>query len=138
MSAPYESTRVKLMSLVKTFHDTNYPTMDVNYPDKFTTDIEKIEVPFTTVELSMKPRNMGLKAGHCVQISGQLILNHYARINTGAKIHTVYTDLLITYLGWKTIDQITFREVTPFSNTGIPGFKGIMNVVNFEIEYFNI
>lgn len=138
MSTPFESTRVTLVTLVKSFHDSEYPSLEVNYPDDWITDVEHTSDPFVTVELTMRPQNKGLPHGQCVEVSGQLILNHFSRINQGMKLHSDYTDKLITYLGYKTLSGVTFRDVIPYDNTGIPGFKGIMNAVNFEIEYFNI
>jgi hypothetical protein len=134
---PYETTREKITTLVKSFHAAHYPTTEVNMPKRFFTDVEHIDAPFVTVELTLRLLNMGLVKKHCVKVTGQLILNHFTRINSGFKVHSTYTDTLVNYFGLETLDGITFHEVDPFDNSGIPGFQGIMNAINFEIEYFN-
>jgi hypothetical protein len=112
--------------------------MEVNYPKKFITDVENSSDPFVTVELSKTPRHMGLPYKQCVEVSGTLYLNHYARINSGSKLFDDYTDLLVAHFMGNNIDLVQFRNVTPFDNEGIPGFNGITNAINYEIDYFNI
>jgi hypothetical protein len=134
----YETTRQKLMTLVKSFHAASYPTMEVNYPKKLTTDVEHISDPFITVEVTLRKENVGLKAGHCVRVRGMLLLNHYARENCGDKIFTSYSDTLANYLELRTLDGISFSEVQWYNSSGIPGFEGITHAVNFHTDFFNI
>ena len=135
---PYETVRQKLMTLVKSFHDTNYPTMEVNYPKNFRTDVEHIQVPFVYVELMMTSQTIGINPRADLEVSGQLVFNHCARKGAGEKIFATYTDLLYTYLGCKTINSIHFFEVIPYDNSGIPGFDGVMNTVKWKTDFFNI
>ncbi len=134
----YNTTREKLMTLVKTFHDTNYATMEVNYPGRMITDVEQAQDPFVTMEISMTSENMCLPSRNTVRIEGQLVLNHLAREGNGSKIFNDYTDLLMDYLGLRTLDSINFYEVQPYNNKNIRGFDGVMNSVMFDIDYFNI
>lgn len=138
MSSMFNTTREKLQTLVKAFHDTNYPTMEVNYPGRFITDTEKIQVPFSKIEWSMKSRDMGLPSRNCVRIEGQLIFNHFAREGSGSKVFNEYSDLLFTTFGLKTLDSITFYELQPYDNAGKIGFDGVMNSIRFTADYFNV
>lgn len=138
MAAIYNPTRQKLLSVVKDFHDTYFTLMEVNYPKKFITDVEKASGPFIVVEIIKSPRPLGLPYMHCVEVSGQLILSMYTRINSGSKIFDDYTDLLVEHFMGNTIDQVTYRNVTPFDSQGIPGFNGVSNSIQFEIDYFNV
>lgn len=135
---PYETARLKLMTLVKDFHTTHYPTMEVNYPKKFITDVEHATLPFCKVELSYDSRTMGLNPRKDLEVSGMLVLNHYARKGKGEKLFTTYTDLMYSYFGYKAIDGIHFYAVIPYDNSGIPGFDGVMNTVTFDTNFFNI
>jgi hypothetical protein len=137
MSTLYETTRQKLMTAVAAFHATISPAIEVNYPNKFVTDVENNTAPFVTVEVDMKMQPMSLPARHCVRIKGSLILNHYGRQGIGRKIFTDYTDLVYSYFSMKTIAQVTYWSVNPYSNVGTPGYDGVMNVVDFSIEYLN-
>jgi len=135
---PYETTRAKLAALVKTFHDTYYPTMEVNYPKNWRTDIEASVNPFVGVEITWSSRTMGLNPRKDLEVSGALVLNHYARAGKGEKIFTDYTDALYSFIGYKNLSGINFYSVIPYSNTGKPGFDGVMNYVKFDTDYFNI
>ncbi len=134
---PYETTREKLAALVKSFHDTYYPTMEVNYPDRWITDIEKASQPFSHMEFTFNPKHLDLQANRCVRVKGQLVLNHFTRANQGDSVFGEYTDNLHNFLGLKTLDLVTFREVEAYSNKQIDGFSGKMNSINYEVEYYN-
>jgi len=137
MSTLYETTRQKLMAAVYAFHATIVSPPEVNYPNQFVTDVENSTSPFVTVEIDMRMEPMSLPARHCVNIRGSLILNHYGRQGIGRKIFTDYTDLVYSYFSMKTIAQVTYWSVNPYSNVGTPGYDGVMNVVDFSIEYLN-
>jgi len=135
---PYESTRVKLVTLVKSFHDANYPTMEVNYPKAWRTDVEHSVNPFVGVEISWKSQTMGIHARADLEVAGALILNHYARAGKGEKLFTDYSDMLYSYFGYKNLSGINFYSVLPYDNKGKPGFDGVMNYLAFDIDYFNV
>ena len=134
----YNATRETIITLLKTFHTASYSSMDVNYPGRMITDVEQATDPFVTVEISMKSEDMGLPSKNCVRIEGMLILNHFARKNSGSKVFYDYSDALMDYLGLETLESISFYEVQLYENSGIPGFDGKMNTVRFTIDYFNI
>ena len=138
MSDILEDTRKRVMNLVDQFHASEYPDLEVNYPDRFETDVEEIEDPFIVVELSMTPKAMGMPLKNLVRVHGTLILNYYNREGSGLAERTQYTDSLMTFLGLSTIDRVTFLEVVPYDNSGIPGFTGTMNSVEFFIDHTNI
>ena len=135
---PYEITRVKLITLVKDFHDTYYPTMEVNYPKAWRTDVEHSVNPFVGVEITWESRTMGLNPRKDLRVSGALVLNHYARAGKGEKLFLDYSDLVYTYFGYKNLSGINFYSVVPYPNTGKPGFDGTMNYLTFDTDYFNI
>ena len=134
----YDTTRDKLMVLIKAFHLANYSSLEVNYPKRMITDVEKTKDPFVTIELPMKRKAQGIIARHCVSVEGILIFNHFAVKNSGSKVFNDYSDALFDYFGLQTLSSITFYEVQQYDNSGIPGFDGIMNTVNFDIDYFNV
>lgn len=134
----YDDTRKKLHAVVSAFHAASYPSLEVNYPGRFITDTEQTEDPYIIVEFTYRPKSQGLPARQCVTIAGELVLNHFARKNSGEKVFTDYTDALHTYLGLKTVSGVTFYEVNPYGDSGRPGFDGVMNIVNYEIDYFNV
>ena len=131
----YESMRVDLMTLVKSFHTTYYSTTEVNEPKRLITDVEHATQPFVTVEIVMKMHRISL-SNKCFSVGGRLILNFFARKNSGSKVFSDYTDKLSDYFGTQIINGITFREVVPISNKLIPGFDGEMNSIEFERDYF--
>lgn len=135
---PYDATRIKLETLVQSFHAANYPTMEVNYPKRWITDVEHSVAPFCGVEISWTSKTMGLNPRKDLEVSGALILNHYARAGKGEKLFVDYTDLVYTYFGYKTLSGINFYNVIPYPNTGKPGFDGTMNYLAFDTDYFNI
>ena len=137
MSTLYETTRQKVTTAVAAFHAAHAPTMEVNYPGKFLTDPEQATAPFVTIEIDMSMQQMSLPARNCVRIKGMLIFNHYGRAGLGKKVFTDYTDLLYSYFCMRTIAQVTYWSVNPYNNVAIPGYDGIMNVVDFSIEYTN-
>lgn len=137
MSTLYETTRQKIIAAVAAFHAAYAPTTEVNYPGKFKTDPEQVTSPFVTIELDMTMQAMSLPARKCVRIKGLLIFNHYGRSGLGIKVFTTYTDLLYSYFCMRTIDQVTYWSVNPYNNVAIPGYDGVMNVVDFSIEYTN-
>jgi len=132
----YGNTRKKLSDVSIAFHSANYSLLEVNYPDHFITDIEK-STEFIVVEFVMTPRQIDLAIPICVEVTGQLVFNHHRREGGGLKPFTTYSDALFSYLGLKTIDGVTYREVQSFSKSGKPGFDSMMNVINFQIDYFN-
>ena len=139
MSTPIEDTRQKLYALVKSFHASEYATPTVNFPGRMKTDVEKVgDEDFITVELSFETKGLGLPARQCVRVSGLLVLNQFVRKNSGEKIFTTYSDKVFTYFSLETIDSVTFEEVQPFDNSGIPGFDGRMNSARFYTDYFNV
>jgi len=138
MSDIFEDTRQRLMKVVRDFHAAEYPSLEVNYPDRFITDVEKVSGPFITVELTMRSRAMGLPLKNLVRVSGELVLNYYVREGAGLADSTKYTDALMTYLGLSTIDRVTYLEVLPYDNSGIPGFSGTMNSIEFYIDHTNL
>ena len=133
---PYEDTRQKIETLVKSFHDTDYPSMEVNYQDRMITDVENVFGEFVTVELDMKLKHLDMQVNRCVRVNGQLVLNHFNVKGKGSKVFTTYSDAFQNFMGLKTLLEITFYEVNPFSNKNLDGFDGRMNIVEFEIEYF--
>ena len=135
---PYETTRVKLLSMVKDFHTTYYPTTEVNYPKKFITDVEKAVNPFVKVEISVNSDMMGLNPRADLEVKGQLMLTMLARANCGEKLFTTYCDLLYTYFGFKTINGINFYGVNPYPREGVPGFEGVTAYIRFDTDYFNV
>ncbi len=138
MSTIFDTTREKLTTLVKAFHTTYYPTMEVNYPNRTITDVEQAEDPFVKIEWTMKPEAMSLPYRNCVRVSGLLILNHYVREGSGSKVHNDYSDLLLTHLAMKTLDSVNFFELNPINSKVLKGFDSTMNAINYEIEYFNV
>ena len=132
-----ETTRQKLLTVVKAFHAAKFPTYSVNYPNKWVTDTEKEMDPFVSVEFSLEPQHMSMRASKCLRITGDLVCNFFVREGTGSKQSTTYTDEMHDYLGLQVQEGITFWEVKPFNNRNIKGFDGTMNTVRFEIEYFN-
>lgn len=133
----YEATRQTILTSVAAFHGANYPTMEINYPGRWVTNTETIEDPFVRVELNYTSKGRSLPANHCRTVSGMLGITHFARSNSGSSLFTLYTDALDTYFGLKTISGITYYEVSPYGDSGKPGFDGVMNVIKFEVDYFN-
>jgi hypothetical protein len=134
----YDTTRAAIEARIATFQAASYPTMEVNYPKEIITDVEQAQDPFVQIEIVMRSKDMSMPSRNCVRVEGQLIFNHYARKNSGSKVFNDYTDALMNYFGLRTLDSITFLEVQPYENQNLEGFDGIMNSVNFTVEYFNI
>jgi hypothetical protein len=126
------------MELVRLFHSTYYPTIEVNYPKMFITDVENCKVPFVAVEFDMRSATMCLNPRKDLEVSGSLILTLYRRSGGGEKLFTTYSDLLYTYFGYKTLDSINFYGVLPYDRSGIPGFDGVVNYIRFDTDYFNV
>jgi hypothetical protein len=126
------------MGIILDFHTANYPSLEVNTPNRFVTDVENMSDPFVVMELSLVPRAMGLPIKSLVRVSGELILNYYIREGQGVSKQLQYTDSLMSFIGLSTINKITFMEVTPYVNSGIPGFAGTMNSVEFYMEHTNL
>lgn len=138
MTAIFEPTRAKLAEIVAAFQAANYPSIEFNYPKRWVTDVEHCSTYFVGVEWQMSSQGRSIPAHQCVTVSGILAITQYCRANSGQTIFTQFSDKLSDYLGLKTINGITFYEVNPHEDSGRPGFDGVMNVVNFYIDYFNI
>ena len=135
----YEDTRKLLMTTAKAFHDANFPTLEVNYPDLWITDVESVGTePFAAMEFNVVPEHLDISARRCIRAKGQVIYKYYWRVGQGLKSSGEYTDSLFNYLGLKTIDGVTYYEVVPYENILIPGFNGVSNIVRYEVEYYNV
>lgn len=137
LDSPTETTSIKLRDVLIAFHAAYFPTLEVNMPYRFETDVENMQDPFIKVEIVYDTDPVGMPAKHCVTVSGQLVLNHYQRENSGEFIFNRYTDALIKRIGLETLEGITFKSVKPYPGAGRPGFDGVMNVIDFDIDYFN-
>jgi hypothetical protein len=125
------------MTEVATFMSTYYPSLEINYPDLWVTDVEHTSGPFVAVEYSIRPIHLDLSARRCIRVEGQLLLRYHWREGQGMKSSELFTDNLFTYMGLKTLNGITYYEVVPYENVLLPGFKGISNVINYDVDYFN-
>lgn len=137
MSNPYETIRVDLTTLVADFHTTHYPTTEINYPNKLITDVEHAVNPFVRVEIGASMRRIALGT-KCFKIEGRLVLNFFARKNSGSRVFSTYTDKLVDYFSVKVLNGIIFQEVTPTANKILSGWDGEMNVIPFERDYYKI
>lgn len=127
-------TEKKFIDLVQAFHAANYPTTEVNFPGRTVTDVEYAADPFVFVEWAMRERTHGMPT-QVYSIEGELLLHHYARINSGSKIFSDYSTALGVYLSRKTIDSVEFYDLTPYQDFGKPGFDGMSNVIRYEVQY---
>jgi hypothetical protein len=112
--------------------------MEVNYPKNWKTDVEHSTAPFVGVELTWTSRTMGLNPRKDLEVSGALVLNHYARAGKGEKIFTDYSDALYTFFGYKNLNGINLYSVVLYPNTSKPAFDGVMNYIKFDTDFFDI
>jgi hypothetical protein len=84
-----------------------------------------------------KPKQLNL-GQRDVRVKGDLILQYFFRPGTGAKQSTQYSDFLLDKISLRTISGIVFRELSPYTDAGMEGWDGTLNVIPFQIEYFNV
>jgi hypothetical protein len=133
----FSDIRQKLVGIYKVLHTVSYPSLPVNYPNRLSYDPEQGTSPFVVLNYSVVPQQMSLGLRH-YKVPGDLYLFYYYRPNTGIDHSSDYSDFLMSKLGGRTIDGITFWEVRPYANSGIAGWEGTMNRVPFLAQYFNV
>jgi len=130
----FESARVALHTIAKTFHDTSYATTQVNYPGRWLTDVEQTTSPFVQVEWSMSQETYGLPT-NLYAIKGEVLFTYFARKNSGQKIFSDYLTNLSNYMSMKTISGVTFFDIHPYFGSGIPGFDSVTATISYEVQY---
>ena len=132
---PFETVRALVTEHIRAFHAASYSSLKVDYPNHYLVDPET-DTEFAKVEISITSDLMDLSARRAFRISGTLYSTYYKRKGSASlKGFLAYTDLLLTYLGIQTIGGVTYKEVKPYTSNGLPGFDGIMNVVEFHFNY---
>jgi hypothetical protein len=132
---PFETVRALVAGHLATFHTTSYSSLKVDYPSHYVVDPET-DTEFVRVEISLSSNLMDLSARRAFRITGRVYSTHYKRKGSASfKGFLAYTDLLTTYLGMSTIGGVTYKEVKPYTSAGLPGFDGMMNVVEFHYNY---
>lgn len=134
---PFETVKKKVLTTLATFQVANYSTIPVDYPGFHVVDIEKA-TQFFKVEVSLSSRNMDLQARKALRVDGMLYVRHFNRTGGGSSIFFSYSDALMTYLGLKTIDGVTYYEVQPYDKSDLEGFDSVFNAVRFTADYFQI
>jgi hypothetical protein len=134
----FEDLRSKLTTIYEDFHVVAYPTLPVNYPGRTAVDPENRMAPFVVMGIRFgKPKQLNL-GQRDVRVKGDLILQYFFRPGTGAKQSTQYSDFLLDKISLRTISGIVFRELSPYTDAGMEGWDGTLNVIPFQIEYFNV
>lgn len=133
---PLNSTYVTAIGLLRDFLVTNFPTVEVQYPDKETVDYENVE-EFLEVELDLRPDPRTLPGNSSYDVRGEIFISHYRRENGGRLPFINFTDEFFNSFSMQTKSGITFYTVRPYSKQGLPGFDGVMNVVTFSIDKFS-
>jgi len=133
----YEDLRQKLVALCKAKHTATYPTLPVNYPGLVTVNPEGRTAPWVIMSVSFeKTRRLDL-GSRSVKVRGSLELQYLYRAGAGNAGSSLYSDFLLAQISLQTVTGIKFEELTPYI-APLEGWEGTLNVVPFQIEYFNI
>ena len=134
----FEDVRTKLITMYQTAHAVSYSTVPVNYPDRIIFDPSTSNSPFVALNIRFnKPKQMNM-GQRTIRVSGDLLLQYFYRQGTGMKQSTTYSDFLFSAIALRTISGIVFKELSPYTDAGMEGWEGTLNVVPFQTEYFNI
>jgi hypothetical protein len=134
----FENVRSKLTTMYNTEHLISYATLPVNYPGRILYDPSTGNSPFVVLNIRFnKPKQMNM-GQRTVRVSGDLVLQYFYRQGTGLKPSLTYSDFLFDKFALRTINGVTFRELALYTDAGMEGWEGTLNVVPFQTEYYNI
>jgi len=127
-----EEVRQTVVAAFKTAHEVSYSATLVNYPNFVVVDLERQVEPFVSLELDIKAERSSI-GEKILWVEGTLSPIFYYRDGKGYSGAVEYTDMLISSLSMKTIDNVYYDVVMPLNIITFPGWKGLMNNIKFKI-----
>lgn len=130
-----EEIRSAVISTVNTLHTTNFPLIPINYPNRFTVDLETFAgTYFVTVSLATSESVESAAVGGTeTDITGTLTLTTVFKTNTGLNGTANYTSMLVSNLLFKQISGVSYLSMKAVETSPYPGFKGIANIIKFRV-----
>lgn len=132
----YEDLRQKMITLCKAKHTASYPTLPVNYPGLVTVNPENRTEPWVIMSVSFE-KTRRMIGSRSVIVRGSIELQYMYRAGSGSAGTSLYSDFVLAQIAMQTITGIKFEELTPYV-APLEGWEGTLNVVPFQIEYYNI
>ena len=133
----FEEFREIIVGIFQTAHESNYPTVLVEYPNRLRVDVEKYEDPWVRLELVINSHKQLCFGQTFTRVSGWLYLATYVRTGEGTKWQTQYSDFLDSNFSLQVISDITFKELHPLPGVGYPAWHTVRNVLPFTFENYN-
>jgi len=128
-----EEVRQAVMTLFKTLHTTNYPTMLVNYPNRVSVDTENLTAPFISVEITaggdVVLDDLGSRD---VRIEGLILINYLQAIGRGTTGSAAYSDMLNAGMCNQKIGGVTYGGLKIYNVSPAPGIVGQSNKITFQ------
>lgn len=129
-----DEIRSALISAIYTVHTSNYPDIDINFPNRFTTDLEHYNKDFfVTVELYLgNSIEFSTIVNDDFDIEGKIKITAVAKTNTGTKKLTDYVDTVVSDLVSTGVSGISFNKMSILSISPYPGYYGEMLYITFR------
>lgn len=129
-----DEIRKELIGGVKTFLSASYPSLLVNWPNKFIVDPEKQTTPYVQVELTFSGQSEPLDSGASNMIvRGNLMIYYLYPAGTGGNGSTAFSDAVKNAFCFKSIGKITMKGLAIVDVDPFPGIVGQMNALAFMI-----
>lgn len=129
-----EEIRQTIFSTFKALHDASFPSIQVNWPNYSTVDIENLAGAFVSVQLSF---NFATEVFDITSLDdivrGELLISYLRPTNTGATGSAAYSDMLRANLCYKDKSGIHFGDLSILEVSPAPGCVGQMNVIKFMV-----
>lgn len=132
---PLAQCQVNILGQAEAFHLAKFPSLEVNYPELFRTNVEQAE-RFVIVETSYDVWKTDLADRRFIRVNGVLLFRHYIRKGLGTLLENQYTDAVIDWFMNKTISQATYGNLRPLKlGETMAGFTLVSNRISFFQDF---
>lgn len=128
-----EEVRREVVGMFKRVHETFYSEIKVNYPDYVIIDIERQKDPFVSVDIDLSGVKRAAYGEREILVPGHLEVFFYSRLNTGMAESLKYTDMLTENLSQLQVGSVCYGALSPRQVQTFPDWKGVKNVIRFDI-----
>ena len=129
-----EEIRQGLIGTLDTVHDTYYPTITINYPNKFKVDLENYNKSFfVTVSInfgsSIKFSDI---SSSDLDITGDMKITAVTKYGSGTKDLTEYIDDIISNFVVPGVEGVAFSDMRVLTSSPYPGYHGEVLFIKFR------